>query len=55
MKIYVDLRDWWVGVYIAPTYVYVCPLPCVVLRFRRRQKFEFVETGGKLTFRRRAA
>jgi hypothetical protein len=36
MKIYLDFADWWVGVYIGPNHVYVCPLPTLVFRFDRR-------------------
>lgn len=28
-------RDLWVGVYRGPDAVYICPLPCVVIRVRR--------------------
>lgn len=37
-KIYLEWRDIWIGAYIASDAVYVCPLPCVVLRFRRKPK-----------------
>lgn len=36
-QLYLEPRDWWVGAYIAPDAVYVCPLPCVVLKFWRKQ------------------
>lgn len=38
VQLYLDWRDLWVGVYVAHdgTAVYVCLLPCVVLRWRRR-------------------
>lgn len=36
LYIYVEPRDAWVGAYVAEDYVYVCPLPFVVLRFARR-------------------
>jgi hypothetical protein len=33
--VYIDWRDWWVGVYVSDAAVYVCPLPCLVLRWMR--------------------
>jgi hypothetical protein len=36
LKVYVEPRDLWVGLYISNDAVYVCPLPCVVIRWRRR-------------------
>lgn len=35
-SIYVEPRDWWIGYYRGDTHNYVCPLPCVVIRWRRR-------------------
>lgn len=36
MKIYLDFRDWWIGWYRGdPRYHYVCPLPCVVIRWEK--------------------
>lgn len=32
LEVYVDWRDWWVGVYRGPDATYICPLPCVVIR-----------------------
>lgn len=32
-----DRNDLWIGVYISPMAVYLCPLPCVVLKWRRRR------------------
>ena len=32
---YIDLRDWWIGVYVSDRAVYICPLPCVVIRIMR--------------------
>jgi hypothetical protein len=37
LSVYVEPRDVWVGVYIAPTAVYVCPLPLIVLKWNRRR------------------
>lgn len=36
MTIYLDARDWWIGYYRGPTHHYVCPLPCIVVRWARR-------------------
>lgn len=36
LEVYLDRRDVWVGGYVAAQAVYVCPAPCVVLRFARR-------------------
>lgn len=38
LAIYLEPRDIWIGVYVAPTAVYVCPLPLLVLRWDRRPK-----------------
>lgn len=35
IKIYIEPRDLWIGVYISPEAVYVCILPMVVIRFWR--------------------
>lgn len=29
--------DLWVGVFIGPTDIFVCPIPCVALRWRRKK------------------
>lgn len=34
--LYLELRDLWVGAYVAPAAVYVCPLPAVVCKWTRR-------------------
>lgn len=36
LKVYVEPRDIWVGVYLAPAHVYVLPLPLLVFRWARR-------------------
>jgi len=33
--VYSEPRDWWVGLYISPTHLYFCPVPCLVFRYRR--------------------
>lgn len=34
--IYLEPRDAWVGAYVARDYVYVCPLPFLVIRVDRK-------------------
>lgn len=36
LSIYIEPRDIWVGVYVAPGAVYVCPLPMLVFKWERR-------------------
>jgi hypothetical protein len=35
LAIYLEPRDAWVGLYIAPHAIYACPLPFLVLRWTR--------------------
>lgn len=35
LSVYLEPRDAWVGVYVARDAVYVCPVPFLVLRWRR--------------------
>ena len=35
LDVYVDTADWWVGVYLGPTAIFICPLPCLVVRWQR--------------------
>jgi hypothetical protein len=35
LSVYLEPRDLWVGAYIAPHAVYVCPVPMLVLRWSR--------------------
>lgn len=35
MKVYIDTADWWVGLYRGPNHYYVCPVPCLVIRWPR--------------------
>jgi hypothetical protein len=37
VRVYFDPRDLWVGVYISYGSVYICPLPCVVIRIARKE------------------
>ena len=32
---YFDLNDWWIGYYRGDRHHYVCPLPTLVIRWRR--------------------
>ena len=36
IKIYLEPRDWWIGVYNGPNHVYVCPLPMLVFRWEKQ-------------------
>ena len=36
LRIYLAFRDWWIGYYRSDRYHYVCPLPTLVIRWRRR-------------------
>jgi hypothetical protein len=36
LRVYIERRDAWVGVYVARHAVYVCPLPFLVFRWARR-------------------
>jgi hypothetical protein len=38
MRVYIEPRDWWVGYYRGGTHHYVCPLPCLVIRWARRRE-----------------
>lgn len=45
-------RDIWIGAYVAEDYVYVCPLPLLVVRWERRDSWrmtQFVQLVGPLT------
>lgn len=35
LRLYIEPRDAWVGAFVAPHAVYVCPVPCVVIRWQR--------------------
>lgn len=35
VQLYIEPRDLWVGAYVAPDAVYVCPLPLVVIKVDR--------------------
>jgi hypothetical protein len=36
VKVYLDVNDWWVGIYRGPVYWYLCPFPCIVIRWKRK-------------------
>jgi len=36
LRVYIEPRDIWVGVYVAPKAVYICPVPLLVFRWQRR-------------------
>jgi hypothetical protein len=36
MKIYFDFHDWWIGYYSGDRYHYICPLPTLVIRWKRK-------------------
>jgi hypothetical protein len=36
LTVYLEPRDAWIGAYIDPKAIYICPLPFVVLRWDRR-------------------
>lgn len=35
VRVYVEPRDWWIGYYRGETHHYACPLPCLVIRWRK--------------------
>jgi hypothetical protein len=37
VAVYLEPRDAWIGAYIDPRAIYICPLPFVVLRWDRRR------------------
>ena len=45
LSVYVELRDVWVGAYIARDAIYVCPLPLLVLRWDRPTGVEGIDDG----------
>jgi hypothetical protein len=36
LRIYFYWRDLWLGLYVAPDAIYVCPLPTIVIRWQRK-------------------
>jgi hypothetical protein len=35
VKVYIEPRDWWIGYYRGDRHHFVCPLPCLVIRWAR--------------------
>ena len=35
LQVYLEPRDLWIGAYLAEHALYLCPLPCLVLRWTR--------------------
>lgn len=48
MRIYVDRDDRWIGVYKGPNHWYICPIPCVVIRLKRKDSEVAVTTEDEL-------
>ncbi len=38
VQLYLEPRDLWIGVFVDPEVLYVCPLPCVVVRWTRKTR-----------------
>lgn len=36
VSVYVEPRDFWIGVYVAEVAIYVCPVPMLVFRWIRK-------------------
>lgn len=51
MRVYLEPRDWWIGYYRGAVYHYVCVLPCVVIRWKRRNPVPLLcsSTAPRLT------
>jgi hypothetical protein len=39
LVLYIEPRDLWIGAYVAEDYVYVCPLPLLVIRWERQHSW----------------
>ena len=37
-SVYLDKNDWWIGYYRGDRCHYVCLIPCVVIRWKRRKR-----------------
>ncbi len=35
VSLYIEPRDIWIGVFVSPIAVYICPLPMCVIRWHR--------------------
>ncbi len=40
LSFYAEPRDIWVGVYVAESYIYILPLPMLVIRWERQCSWE---------------
>jgi hypothetical protein len=40
MRIYIDTNDQWIGRYRGPNHNYICIIPCIVIRLRRKRPQE---------------
>lgn len=41
LAVYIEPENIWIGVYVAPDRVYICPLPLLVFRWSRRNACEW--------------
>ena len=41
IRIYLEPRDLWVGLYVSPRHLYWCPLPCLVVRWTRKRRIKY--------------
>jgi hypothetical protein len=48
MQVYLEPRDLWVGAYVAPDAIYVCPLPLLVFRWARRRRWLLDKAADEL-------
>lgn len=38
IQVYIEPRDLWIGVFVDHKAIYVCPLPCLVMRWARNPR-----------------
>ncbi|MGE5830694.1 MAG: hypothetical protein ACM30G_20350 [Micromonosporaceae bacterium] len=48
LQVYLEPRDVWIGVYVAPDAIYVCPLPMLVFRWTRRRRWLLDKASDEL-------
>lgn len=51
VSIYIEPRDLWIGVYVSEQAVYVCPLPCLVIKIARsywQTRYVPICSGGEV-------
>lgn len=51
ISVYLEPRDLWLGVYVAPSAVYVCPLPMLVFRWQRIVAGHFTKAAVRESLR----